>query len=443
MSGTSMSAPHVSGLSALLRQRYPDWSPSMIKSALMTTATDTVDDRIVGDTAGRGAFGQGAGHVNPRAALDPGLVYAITEADYRKYMCGAGVATQCAGGSILGYNLNLPSISVPNVLGAVDVVRTVTNVSGSPGTYTAKINVTGFNATVTPSTLTIPAGESRSFTVRLVRNTAPAQTWQYGTLTWTGEGRTVRSPVVARAAGQALSAPEFTSSDRATGNKPMTIYTNFAGKMSAVTGGLKEIVRNAHTAPQAADSATASLETMRQACIANSAGTVVEQVTVPSGAMVAQFELFDRDSSGQGGDDLDLLVLNASGAMVDYSAESGSNETVRLISPAAGDYRVCAIVYESSDGNPTTFGMHSAVVTTADRGGNFRALVPARVYVGGSATVATSWSGLPSGKRFLGAVRLLDNNNVVGSTTAVQVETNNPLPLAERGQRARPKNLAN
>lgn len=443
MSGTSMSAPHVSGLSALLRQRYPDWSPSMIKSALMTTATDTVSDGIAGDTAGRGAFGQGAGHVNPRAALDPGLVYAITEADYRKYMCGAGVTTQCAGGSILGYNLNLPSISVSSVLGAVDVVRTVTNVTNATGTYTANINVAGFNATVTPSTLTIPAGESRSFTVRLVRNTAPAQTWQYGTLTWTGEGRTVRSPVVARAAGQALSAPEFTSSDRATGNKPMTIYTNFAGRMSAVTGGLKEIVRNAYTAPVVAESAQASIDTMRAACNANAPGTVTEQVTIPNGAMVAQFELFDRDTTGQGDDDLDLLVMNANGGLVDYSAEGGSNETVRLISPAAGTYRVCAVVFSTPDEAPTTFGIHSAVVTTADRGGNFKALVPGRVYVGGSATVATSWSGLPSGKRFLGAVRLLDNNNVVGTTTAVQVETNNPLPLAERGQRVRPKNLAN
>ncbi|RNF31572.1 peptidase S8 and S53 subtilisin kexin sedolisin [Massilia aurea] len=443
MSGTSMSAPHVTGLSALLRQRYPDWSPSMIKSALMTTATDTVPDGINGDTAGRGAFGQGAGHVNPRAALDPGLVYAITESDYRKYMCGAGMAAQCAGGSIAGYNLNLPSISVPNVLGSVDVVRSVTNVSNSTATYTANIGITGFSASVTPSTLTIPAGETRSFTVRLARTSAPAQTWQYGTLTWSGEGRTVRSPVVARAAGQSLAAPEFVSSDRATGNKPMTIYTNFAGKMSAVAGGLKEINRRVFTAPVTDDSTQASLETMRAACASGAPGTVIEQVTVPSGAMVAQFETFDRDTSGQGEDDLDLLVLNANGALVDYSAEAGSNELVRMISPAPGTYRACAFVYSTSDAGPTTFGVSTAVVTTADRGGNFKALVPARVYAGGSATVATSWSGLPSGKRFLGAVRLLDNNNVVGTTTAVQVETNSPLPLAQRGQRGSPKNLSN
>ena len=441
--GTSMSAPHVSGLAALLRQRYPNWTPSMVKSALMTTATDTFADTQPGDTAGQLAFAQGAGHVNPQAAVDPGLVYAITEADYRKYMCGAGVATQCAGGSIAGYNLNLPSIAVSNILGSVSVTRTVTNVTGEPGVYSATISVPGFNATVSPSSLNVPAGQSASFNVTLTRTTAAAGTWQYGSLVWNGGGRSVRSPIVARQASRSLVAPEFVSSTRPTGNKPMTVYTGYAGTMSSAIGGLKEIERTAFTAPVADDAALASLDTMAAACAAGAPGTAVVPVTFPAGTMAAQFELFNRDTSNPDGDDLDLLLLNANGQLVAYSAVGGSDETVRLISPAPGNYRACAIVYETPDGAPTSFGISSVVVTTADRGGNFKAMVPAKVYAGGSATVATSWSGLPAGKRFLGAVRLLDASNAVGATTAVQVETNNPLPLAERGQRSRPKNLAN
>ncbi|MEM6794018.1 MAG: S8 family serine peptidase [Acidobacteriota bacterium] len=68
-SGTSMSAPHVSGLAALLRERRPGWSPREIKSALVNTGRDVFLDPE--DTPPRLSTSRmGGGRVEARAALD-------------------------------------------------------------------------------------------------------------------------------------------------------------------------------------------------------------------------------------------------------------------------------------------------------------------------------------------------------------------------------------
>jgi serine protease AprX len=64
-SGTSMAAPHVAGVAALLKQASPGWSPEDVKTALMNTAADILPTYYVGPHPSE----QGAGLVRALAAL--------------------------------------------------------------------------------------------------------------------------------------------------------------------------------------------------------------------------------------------------------------------------------------------------------------------------------------------------------------------------------------
>lgn len=86
ISGTSMAAPHIAGIAALIKQKHPHWSPAAIKSAFMTTSTtlDRSERPIQAQVYSSSEtvtlvpatpFDYGSGHVNPRAALDPGLIF--------------------------------------------------------------------------------------------------------------------------------------------------------------------------------------------------------------------------------------------------------------------------------------------------------------------------------------------------------------------------------
>ncbi|KAJ0972880.1 hypothetical protein J5N97_020839 [Dioscorea zingiberensis] len=96
-SGTSMAAPHVAGIMALIKKKHPTWSPAAIQSAIITTAKDMdLDGKpMVDNKNGKPAsiFAKGAGLVNPSGAMDPGLVYDRNISDYKGYMCGLGYSS--------------------------------------------------------------------------------------------------------------------------------------------------------------------------------------------------------------------------------------------------------------------------------------------------------------------------------------------------------------
>ncbi|PSL03557.1 outer membrane protein assembly factor BamB [Haloactinopolyspora alba] len=206
-SGTSMSAPHVAGTAALLSDLHPEWSPMAIKSALMTTGSDVLDGEPTDPSV---IFSQGAGHVEPTTAADPGLVYDSDSDDWLAFLCGATsgvVQSVCddleeAGHSLEPTDLNVPSIGIGLLNGSGTVTRQVTNVSGETSTYTASVDgLDGFDVAVEPSTLTLDPGETAEFTVTFTHVDAELLAYRGGQLTWTDGTQDVRSPIVLRGRG--------------------------------------------------------------------------------------------------------------------------------------------------------------------------------------------------------------------------------------------------
>lgn len=430
--GTSMASPHVAGLAALLRQRHPDWTPAAIKSALMTSATDTLADTQTGAAAGVLPWGQGAGQVTPNGAADPGLVYDATLADYRKYMCGLGITYECGDGTQQSYDLNMASITVNNVMGTQTVKRSVTNVGSSNASYRATASLSGYTVTVTPATLTLAPGETRSFTLSLTRAGAADDVWQYGHLVWTDGTHTVRSPLQARS-GKPLIAPELVSADRASGMRMVSVGTGYTGKMTAVMAGMKEVARSALTVAQAVPGTVDTVAQAVTACKAGATGTRLVPFAIPAATVAARFELFDRDTTGgaDGRQDVDLLLLGG-GALVNYSMHLGANEAISLASPPAGTYQLCVIGYDLAGGVPAALTLSSAIVGKGDTG-SLKAALPGKVIGGSTATVGLSWSGLAAGKRYLGGMQLLDASGAVAATTVVSIGTDGAVPVA-RGE---------
>ncbi|MYM70278.1 S8 family serine peptidase [Pseudoduganella sp. FT55W] len=438
--GTSMASPHVAGVAALLKQRHPDWTPAAIKSALMTTAYNTFTDGLTSGVAwdatakntGTLPWGQGAGHIAPNSAADPGLVYDIAPVDYARFLCGQGLIyspAQCTafGGSLAAQNLNLASLTAGNVLGSMTLTRTVTNVGETAATYNASASVPGYKVEVQPSQLVLAAGAKATFTVKVTRVDAPIDTWTYGKLVWSDGTHTVRSPLTVR--GSALAAPTGVYSEAASGSKIITVGTGFAGSMSAVKGGLIPATKESRTVAQGSSLSTANA----QCAAGGSVGVNLHNVSIPSGTIAARFSLYDEEVQGttSGLSDLDLVVIKGS-TIVGSSGGDTANESVQLLNPAAGDYKVCVIGYAPRGGS-ATYALSSWLVQSTSTGGNFKVNVPSSATIGGTASVGISWSGLPVGKRYVGAVNFL-LGGVKQGTTVVDVDTTDPLPLFQNSR---------
>ncbi|KAL6635230.1 hypothetical protein ACP70R_027901 [Stipagrostis hirtigluma subsp. patula] len=219
-SGTSMSCPHVSGIAALLRQARPEWSPAVIKSAMMTTAynLDNAGDVIKDMSTGKAStpFVRGAGHVDPNRAVDPGLVYDAGPDDYISFLCALGYtpeqiamfttkddpAVNCSTRTGSAGDLNYPAFSVVfnSTMDVVTQRRVVLNVgSNVKAKYRASVNSpAGVRVTVKPRQLRFSATQKTQdyeITFAARRVVSLTEKYTFGCIVWSDGEHRVSSPI--------------------------------------------------------------------------------------------------------------------------------------------------------------------------------------------------------------------------------------------------------
>ena len=324
------------------------------------------------------------------------------------------------------FNLNLPSFTNPTIGGAVTFNRSVTNVGASTATYTSSVAVPGFTSVVSPSSLTLAPGETKSFTLTLTGAGAALNAWQYGKLSWADGTHSVVSPIQV-ALGKAVTAAAGFTGNTASGSRLMTIRTGFAGKMNVIKAGLKDVTLGDPVTLAAKAVNVTGLGTICKAGV-STPNVQVYNFNVPTGTVAIRFALRQQDM-GASTDDNDMMLVYPNNTTTAYSGSIGSNEAVQVASPVAGNYKVCVAAY--SGGAAMTHQLSSWIVTPSDTGGKFMVALPSQVYYGSTATVGLGWSGLPLGHRYLAGVQFLDPSTAVGATTLLRVETNGGLPVTD------------
>jgi subtilisin family serine protease len=189
--GTSMAAPMVAGLAALVVSAHPDWTPEQVKAGIMNTAGQDLDTNgsatAGGDRYGPNRVGAGRIQADPAIAND---VLAYVEDDPGAVSVSFGPV----------------EVTEPVTLTKTLTVQNTGSLTREYATsYDAITEVPGVDYVVSPATVTLDAGETASVTVSLETTDPTALTKTVDAT----KGRTSALPleVLADASGNVLLTP--------------------------------------------------------------------------------------------------------------------------------------------------------------------------------------------------------------------------------------------
>ena len=396
-----------------------------IKSALMTTGYDVLDAT---STANR-IFRQGAGHVAPNLAANPGLVYDCGFDDWRAFLKSQGLCNFCFGTTpaavIDPSDFNSPSIAIGDLAGIQTITRTVRNLGGA-ATYNVSVTApAGIDVVVNPTTLNVPAGGTASYTVKFTRTDAALGAYTGGQLTWSDGTHSVRSPLIIRPVAIAAPPTRTIAAAADSGTNSWNVKVGYDGTLSA----------NAYGAvPDAVVAGETIVQDPDQSPTTDPFGVGVHTYDFALGAATQYWAGGTMAATTEAGSDLDVYLLreNANGAagfqypadVVASSADGDSEEIVQLVHPTADSYRLMVHGWGTPDGT-TTYALHWWDVGGASDTGSLVAHAgtgdPFNVLTGDTVAITLDWSGLAAaGTQYRGIVDYVNGVPArIGSTVII------------------------
>jgi len=179
LTGTSMASPHVTGGAALLKSVHPGWTPSMLASALVMTATPEL--AIDFDSSEATPHKRGGGRPRLDLAVNMGLYLKETESNFRS-------ADPDLGGD--PKNLNLPGLVDTACHNACSFQRTVTDLAGGAAWSASAAGFeSGVSVSITPANFTLAKDASRVLTINIdLTQSELVGEWVYGEVRLSSNG---------------------------------------------------------------------------------------------------------------------------------------------------------------------------------------------------------------------------------------------------------------
>jgi subtilisin family serine protease len=202
-SGTSFSGPHVAGAVALIKQAHLNFTPDMVRAAITNTSTNLRSAQGVPRADGNASesiIAQGGGLVDVAAAINAKALMGVI---------GDGIVEP----SILAsYSFGEAPILNNRITNSRSVTVTIQDTSGQGGAYNLStannryFDLNGITASVSPSSVTVPAGGSATFTASVTldgdkvrEDSAPKELQWYIVARRANSSETLRMPMYFRA----------------------------------------------------------------------------------------------------------------------------------------------------------------------------------------------------------------------------------------------------